>query len=118
MTIVKNKLAPPFRAAQFELEFGKGICRETEIINLGLKHKLISKAGSHYSFNGQSFHGIDALKRFLSEHESVREEFIVNLKEKLLNVEKSEEGQAVDEDSEVVSPDFANEESFSAAVLR
>ncbi|XP_022147562.1 DNA repair protein recA homolog 3, mitochondrial-like isoform X2 [Momordica charantia] len=101
--IVKNKLAPPFRTAQFELQFGKGICRETEIIDLGLKHKFISKAGSHYSFNGQSFHGKDSLKRFLNEHESAREELILKLGDKLLNGEKMEEDQAVDEDSEVVS---------------
>lgn len=103
MKIVKNKLAPPFRTAQFELQFGKGICRETEIIDLGLKHKFISKAGSHYSFNGQSFHGKDSLKRFLNEHESAREELILKLRDKLLNGEKMEEDQAVDEDSEVVS---------------
>ncbi|KAG6590007.1 DNA repair protein recA-like 3, mitochondrial, partial [Cucurbita argyrosperma subsp. sororia] len=100
--IVKNKLAPPFRSAQFELEFGKGICRETEIIDLGLKHKFISKAGSNYSFNGQSFRGKDTLKRFLNEHESAREEFIIKLREKLLCVEKSEEAHAVDEDFAIV----------------
>lgn len=86
--IVKNKLAPPFRTAQFELEFGKGICRDTEIIDLGLKHKFISKSGTHYSYNGQSFHGKDTLKRFLNEHENAREEFIVKLREKLLNAGK------------------------------
>lgn len=81
--IVKSKHAPPFKTVEFEIEFGKGICRVVEIIELGCKYKLIRKAGSFYHMNDQSFHGKDALKRYLSENTSVQEELVMKLREKL-----------------------------------
>ncbi|GMY36318.1 DNA repair protein recA homolog 3, mitochondrial isoform X2 [Fagus crenata] len=116
--VVKNKLAPPFKTAQFELEFGKGISQESEIIDFGVKHKLISKAGSFFKYNDQNFHGKDALKKFLSENVSVRDEIAVMLKEKLLRAEiqKEPETETVDGNltEEVVSPDSTDEEAFTA----
>ncbi|KAK4602617.1 hypothetical protein RGQ29_011585 [Quercus rubra] len=116
--IVKNKLAPPFKTAQFELEFGKGISRETEIIDLAVKHKFLSKAGAFYYYNDQNFRGKDALKKFLAENESVREELTVKLKEKLLRAEtqKEPETETVDGNltEEVVSPDSTDEEGVTA----
>ncbi|CAN6447821.1 unnamed protein product [Victoria cruziana] len=85
--IVKNKHAPPFKTAQFELEFGKGINRESEILELGCKHKIIRKAGAYYTLNDQTLHGKDNFKRFLIEHEDVREELLMKLREKLLHSE-------------------------------
>ncbi|CAL0325530.1 unnamed protein product [Lupinus luteus] len=85
--VVKNKLAPPFKTAQFELEFGKGICREAEIIELSLKYKLISKAGAMYYYNDQNFRGKDALKNFLADNHSILEELEMKLREKLLNAD-------------------------------
>lgn len=118
MKIVKNKLAPPFKTAQFELEFGKGICQEAEIIDLGVKHKIISKAASYYNFNGQNFHGKDLFKKFLSENESVREELTAMLKEKLLcaKTEEKQKTEATNGDlaEETVSPDSTDEEAVTA----
>ncbi|KAJ9688120.1 hypothetical protein PVL29_014053 [Vitis rotundifolia] len=114
--VVKNKHAPPFKTAQFELEFGKGICRESEIIELGCKHKFIIKGGgAMYSYNGQSFRGKDAIKQFLSQNESEREELMRKLREKLVgetNKEKESEAEAVDEDiaEGIVPPDTTDEE--------
>ncbi|KAL9325876.1 hypothetical protein ACSQ67_006521 [Phaseolus vulgaris] len=85
--VVKNKLAPPFKTAEFELEFGKGICKETEIIDLSVQHKLILKAGAMYYYNEQNFRGKDALKSFLAENYSALEELETKLREKVLNVE-------------------------------
>ncbi|OAY74427.1 DNA repair protein recA, mitochondrial, partial [Ananas comosus] len=83
--IVKNKHAPPFKTAQFELEFGKGICRDSKIIDLGLKQNFITKVGgAFYNFNGQSFRGKDAIKRYFAENEGVRDEVMTKLKEKLM----------------------------------
>ncbi|KAF5458823.1 hypothetical protein F2P56_022824 [Juglans regia] len=116
--IVKNKLAPPFKTAQFELEFGRGICQEAEIIDLGVKHKIISKAASYYNFNGQNFHGKDLFKKFLSENESVREELTAMLKEKLhyAKTEEEQKTQATNGDltEEIVSPDSTDEEAVTA----
>ena len=84
---MKNKLAPPFKTAEFELQFGKGICKETEIIDLSVNHKLISKAGAMFYYNEHSFRGKDALKNFLAENRSALEELEMKLREKLLNAE-------------------------------
>ncbi|WOG94233.1 hypothetical protein DCAR_0313526 [Daucus carota subsp. sativus] len=90
--IVKNKHAPPFRTAQFELEFGKGISQEAEILELGCKHKFITKAGTaYYNLNGRSFCGKDAIKRFLAENQDAKEELVMKLREKLIDSERHKE---------------------------
>ncbi|KAK9275000.1 hypothetical protein L1049_022257 [Liquidambar formosana] len=122
--IVKNKHAPPFKNVQFELEFGKGICRESEIIELGLKHKFIAKGGSVYSLNGQSFRGKDALKQFLVGNESAQEELTMKLREKLLAAEpekeKESESEANDGDptEEIIAADTTDttDEDVTTAV--
>ncbi|XP_022888238.1 DNA repair protein recA homolog 3, mitochondrial-like [Olea europaea var. sylvestris] len=92
--IIKNKHAPPFKTVEFELEFGKGICRVVEIIELGCKHNLIKKAGAMYYVNDQIFRGKDAIKRYLSENESAQEEIMVKLREKLIDARPDEETQS------------------------
>lgn len=89
--IVKNKHAPPFRNAQFELEFGKGICQESEVIDLSCKHKFITKSGSFYCMDGKHYHGKDALKRFLAENTAVKEDLLTKLREKLIETEPEKE---------------------------
>ncbi|KAG8376160.1 hypothetical protein BUALT_Bualt09G0034300 [Buddleja alternifolia] len=120
--IVKNKHAPPFRTAEFELEFGKGICREAELIDLGCKHKFITKAGSFFNMNDQNFHGKDAIKRYLSENESAREELVKKLRDKLIDVEPDHEKQqsivsSVDGEivQEIASSETTDEEAVTAA---
>ncbi|THG12825.1 hypothetical protein TEA_016155 [Camellia sinensis var. sinensis] len=114
--IVKNKHAPPFKTAQFELEFGKGICLESEIVELGYKHKFITKiGGAYYSMNGQSFRGKDAIKQYLAENTNTREELMKKLREKLLDSEADKEKEfgmeAVNGDSteEIISPHLTDE---------
>ncbi|WOL15819.1 DNA repair protein recA [Canna indica] len=98
--IVKNKHAPPFRTAQFELEFGKGICRESELLELGCKHKLITKSGPYFSFDGQNLHGKDAFKQYLAENNGIREELTAKLRQKLLDTDANKK-----DDSESNPPD-------------
>ncbi|CAO2823188.1 unnamed protein product [Amaranthus hypochondriacus] len=109
--VIKNKHAPPFKTAEFELEFGKGISRAAELISLGVKHKLIEKNGGHYRFNGQTVHGKDALKKYLSENVSAAEELAATLREKLLH--SAEEVAEVEEDA--LSSDPTDEEVGTAA---
>ncbi|KAB2049994.1 hypothetical protein F383_14543 [Gossypium arboreum] len=116
--VVKNKHAPPFKNAEFELEFGKGICREGEIINLATKHKFVTKAGSFYTFNDQKIHGKEAFKNFLVENESAREELATKLREKLLEPENKKERQGDisdgDASEEIISTDTTDEEAVTA----
>lgn len=107
--IVKNKHAPPFRTAQFELEFGKGICLASELIDLGLKHKLIDKSGgAYYRLNRQSFHGKDAMKLYLSGNEEARQELMVKLREVLTETDAGRKHDTETE-SPILDEDCAQE---------
>ncbi|AES65456.1 putative DNA recombination and repair protein RecA [Medicago truncatula] len=116
--VVKNKHAPPFKTAQFELEFGKGICREAEIIELSIKHKFIKKSGSFYEYNGKNYHGKDALKSHLINGDGLQD-LTTKLREKLLNAETetvSESQEMVgDVTEEMLSPDSTDEETAVVA---
>jgi len=118
--IVKNKHAPPFKTAEFELEFGKGICRESEIIELGCKHNFITKiGGAYYRMNEQSFRGKDAIKQYLAGNPNAREELMMKLRETLLGSKTDKENDSETEPldgapSEEITPDSADEEIISA----
>jgi recombination protein RecA len=67
--VVKNKVAPPFKEAHFDILYGEGISREGEIIELGVEHKFVEKSGSWYSYNGEKIgQGKDKTREFLREH--------------------------------------------------
>ena len=67
--VVKNKLAPPFRVADFEILYGEGASREGEIIDLGVTHNFVDKSGAWYSYNGDRIgQGKDNTRLFLKEH--------------------------------------------------
>lgn len=86
--VVKNKLAPPFKTAEFEIEFGKGISFEAEVLDLGHKHGLISKTGNFYSLNGVKLNGKDKAKVYLSENADICQELADKVKAKLLEDSK------------------------------
>ncbi len=67
--VVKNKVAPPFKQAEFDILYGEGISREGEIVELGVMHKLIEKAGAWYSYKGEKIgQGKDNAREYLKEH--------------------------------------------------
>lgn len=73
--IVKNKVAPPFKQADFDILYGEGISRESEIIELGVLHKLIEKSGAWYAYNGEKIgQGRDNVRDYLKEHKSMAQE--------------------------------------------
>lgn len=119
--IVKNKHAPPFRTAEFEIAFGKGVDRESELIDLGCKHNLISKAGAMLKMNDQTFRGQDAFKKYLCQNTSVRDELEKKLRDELMNLEPSHEddssGGAVEGGNleDVVASDITDEEALAVA---
>jgi len=83
--VVKNKVAPPFRQAEFEILYGSGISREGEIIDLGAQHNIIDKSGSWYSYNGDRIgQGKDNVRQFLVEHPEVAADIEGQLRELLL----------------------------------
>ncbi|OCG23964.1 recombinase RecA [Gilliamella sp. wkB108] len=84
--VVKNKVAAPFRQAEFQILYGCGISKEGELIDLGVKHKLVDKAGAWYSYNGEKVgQGKANSIKFLQEHPEIAQELETKLRELLLN---------------------------------
>lgn len=83
--VVKNKVAPPFKQAEFDIIYNEGISREGEIIELGVLHNLIDKAGAWFSYQGQRIgQGKDNVRIFLKEHPAMAQEIEGKIREKLL----------------------------------
>lgn len=73
--VVKNKVAPPFKQADFDILYGEGISRESEIIELGVLHKLIDKSGAWYAYKGQKIgQGKDNVREYLKENKAITQE--------------------------------------------
>ncbi len=82
--VVKNKLAPPFRIASFDIVFGEGISKVGEIIDIGSDMDIIQKSGAWYSYNGAKIaQGRDAAKNFLQDNPEVALELEQKIKEKI-----------------------------------
>ena len=82
--VVKNKVAPPFRKAEFEITFGEGISKIGEIIDLGVEHNIIQKSGSWFSYDGSKLgKGRDAAKALLKDNPELAEEIEAKVREAL-----------------------------------
>ena len=80
--IVKNKVAPPFRIAEFDIMFGEGVSKAGEIIDLGVDYNIIKKAGSWFSYNESRLgQGRDAVKQLLLDNPELMEELEAKIKE-------------------------------------
>ena len=82
--VVKNKVAPPFRKAEFEITFGEGISKIGEIIDLGVEHNIIQKSGSWFNYDGSKLgQGRDAAKALLKDNPELAEEIEAKVREAL-----------------------------------
>jgi recombination protein RecA len=80
--VVKNKMAPPFRQAQFDILYGEGISRQGEIIELGVLHHIVEKSGAWYSYNGERIgQGKDNVREYLREHAEMANEIERRIRE-------------------------------------
>jgi recombination protein RecA len=80
--VVKNKVAPPFTQAEFDILYGEGISREGEIIDLGVLHKLVEKSGAWYAYKGEKIgQGKDNARMFLKEHHELAVEIENRIRE-------------------------------------
>lgn len=82
--VVKNKVAPPFRRAEFEIMFGEGISRIGEILDLGVEYGIITKSGSWFSYDGAKLaQGRDAVKALLKDNPELCEELETKINQKI-----------------------------------
>jgi len=101
--VVKNKMAPPFRMAEFEILYGHGISREGELIDMGVNENIVEKSGSWYSYQGDRIgQGKENVRDYLTEHPETAAQIEAQLRAKLLPtgpvevpLEEAEEGAAL-----------------------
>jgi len=80
--VVKNKVAPPFKQAEFDIMYGTGISREGDILDLGVDNDIIEKSGSWFSYKGERVgQGRENAKQYLKEHPEITDEVETNLRE-------------------------------------
>jgi len=92
--VVKNKVAPPFRMAEFDIIYGSGISKEGDILDLGVGFDIVEKSGSWYSFNEERIgQGRENTRRFLGQHPDILKDICDRVKEKLGLGEKKEPSQ-------------------------
>ncbi len=83
--VTKNKVAPPFRVAEFDIIYGKGISREGDILDLAVQYGIIEKRGSFYSYQGQNIaQGRENAKQYLRDHPEVTAELERQVREKAM----------------------------------
>ncbi|HBZ00344.1 MAG TPA: DNA recombination/repair protein RecA, partial [candidate division Zixibacteria bacterium] len=82
--VVKNKVAPPFREAEFDIIYGKGISREGEIVDLGAQHGILEKSGTWYSFGEERLgQGRDNSKIYMMENPQIMKSIEGQIRKKL-----------------------------------
>lgn len=112
--VVKNKVAPPFQEAEFDIMFGKGISREGDVLDLAAKHDIIIKSGAWYSYNGERIgQGRENAKNYLAEHPAVFEEVDKAVRAKCM--QKEENPDEVDEPAEKTAEKTAAKSASKAS---
>ncbi len=92
--VVKNKVSPPFKTAEFDILFGEGISREGEILDMGVNARIIEKSGAWYAYNGEKIgQGRDNSREFLRENSDLAIEIENKVRESLnISLRPAEDG--------------------------
>ncbi len=109
--VVKNKVSPPFKQAEFQIMYGKGIYRMAEVIDLGVKLNLVDKSGAWYAYKGDKIgQGKANAAKFLEDNPSVAGEIEGQIRDQLLNLPKSAEQEAESSETPAEEMEAAAEE--------
>lgn len=110
--VVKNKVAPPFKRAEFDIMFGEGISRSGEILDLGVDYNVIQKSGSWFSYNGTKLaQGRDATKRMIQDNPELAEELEKKIMEAMYDADHSGLPRPVKKESATAEESGAPEEA-------
>jgi recombination protein RecA len=100
--VVKNKVAPPFKQAEFDILYNEGISRESEIINLGVQLGLVDKSGAWFSYNGQRIgQGKENARQFLKEHKEIAKEIENKIRDITITLHKKSEHTAPEQEEDL-----------------
>jgi len=100
--VVRNKVSPPFRQAEFQIMYGQGIYHMGEVVDLGVQQGLVDKSGAWYAYKGDKIgQGKANAAKYLEEHPEVAEEIENEIRAQLLNVPKPKEAQAAAEEGQL-----------------
>ena len=92
--VVKNKLAPPFKDAEFDISYGEGISKTGDLLDMGVQAGIVEKSGSWYSFEGERIgQGRENVKKFLADNADIYEAALTKVREKMGLLEKPEEAE-------------------------
>ncbi|WP_338516544.1 recombinase RecA [Alteromonas gracilis] len=104
--VVKNKVAPPFKQAEFMIRYGEGISKEAELIDLGVKQKLVDKAGAWYSYKGDRIgQGKANVMKFLKENPEIANEIETKIRQELLLSKTMQADEAIPQQEDDVLPE-------------
>src|SRR5207253_4172515 len=93
--VVKNKVAPPFKQAEFDILYGEGISREGEVLEIGVLHGILEKSGAWYIYNSDRLgQGKDNSRDFLKENPALAKEIEGKIREKARGVKATPEAEA------------------------
>jgi recombination protein RecA len=88
--VVKNKVAPPFRSAEFDIIFGEGISKTGEILDMGVELGIVQKSGSWFSYNGDKLgQGRDAVRQLLIDNPALATEIETKIREKIKEMQSA-----------------------------
>ena len=107
--VVKNKVAPPFREAEFDIMYGEGISKVGEIVDLGVKLEIIDKAGAWFTVDGQRVQGRDAVKEYLRQNPEVCDKIEQEIREnsyKLMSPQARKAAQVSGRAVDISAADF------------
>ena len=114
--VVKNKIAPPFKEAEFDIMFGKGISKEGDILDLAVKENIVEKSGAWYAYNGSKIgQGRENAKGFLQANQEMCQEIEAKVRAKYSldgasEESESEENKAAADAAKLAMPEFDSEE--------
>jgi recombination protein RecA len=113
--VVKNKVAPPFRMAEFDLMYGQGISKEGSLLDLGVEEGIVAKSGSWFTYGEERLgQGREAAKEFLRDHTDVREKIEATIRERLGLSTQMPNGEAPTPSADATADATANAEAAKA----
>ncbi len=105
--VVKNKVAPPFKIAEFDILYGRGISKSSEILDIGTELGIIAKSGSWFSYNGERIgQGKENARKTIEENRALLEEIEKKIKAQSDEIEIAEEAYSLDEDEDEEGDNF------------